>query len=94
MKDLLGIANNVTMPVFDGRVSDPRAEIVLILSEPEYSCDHAGQLSKHRVVSSFRFSAGIDAMEKVIDGLQKLLDELKAIKGIADAKLTKQEGGK
>ena len=62
----------------DGRLL-PQVECVLILSEPEYSMDAAGDLIRHRSTSQCRFSASPGMLRKMAESFNLMANEADAL---------------
>lgn len=61
MKEIVGTSCNLMLSV-QNDVLSPYAEIILILSEPHYQVDEAGEITKPRRTETVRFHSSHDGL--------------------------------
>ena len=77
MKVFQGIARNLFFTASDERAI-PLAELVLILSEPDWFLDSEGNLQKRDVAQTFRFVATAKQLRFIAEELQVYAEELES----------------
>ena len=65
MMEILTISSNLCAAFTDDGKIIPKAEVILILSEPTYSVDAAGEVVKRRETSTVRFFASPETLKKL-----------------------------
>jgi len=72
MKEIAGMSMNFSLVHdIDCSPTSARAELIVLLSEPKWSCDHIGAFSKARVITETRFSVGLSAIRSMIASLKE-----------------------
>lgn len=79
MKELLTISANFSAVWTEEKKLLPQVEIVLVLSEPTYTVDAAGEVVSHRETSATRFAASPRMLRKMSDTLEKLAAEAETL---------------
>lgn len=79
MKELIGNASNIYFAKV-GADFIPNAEIVLILSEPQYRVDGTGQFIRERITETFRFNTNREGVLKLSEYLADLASEMETEK--------------
>lgn len=79
MKELVGTAVNFALAegAKDGFVGT--AEIIMVLSEPQYHVDMSGQMNRSRSIEQFRFAASVKGLRSFAKSFNEYADALAAL---------------
>jgi len=80
MKELAGTAVNFCLLEGEKEPLIPMAEIIFVLSEPQYQPDGGGGLARIRSTEVVRFSVGLKPLKGLIKTLQEYEEEMIALK--------------
>lgn len=75
MKELVTLSSNFFAVWTEEKTMSPMVEVILILSEPVYSVDSEGQVTRERETSQARFSVPLDRLVKLAEALLVLAKE-------------------
>ncbi len=74
MKELLGNSSNLALiPQDDGKLLGV-TEIILIVTEPIYEADSAGEIVKRRITETLRFNATAKSLRAFVKRLEMAAD--------------------
>lgn len=62
MQEFMGTARNISFVEIDNEKLSPRAEVIIIVSEPIFRADDAGQMVRVRQSDTIRFSTGVEGL--------------------------------
>jgi hypothetical protein len=94
MKELIGTATNIafTLDTETGEFK-PSAEIILMLSEPQYTVTDEG-VERGRDVETFRFMSSAGGMGMLMKSLMDLHEEMKRQAGLLHEPAARAEPGR
>ena len=75
MKELLTISANFVATWTEDKKLLPQVEVTLVMAEPAYSVDAAGEVVRQRETSQCRFSASPRLLRKTAEHLRALADQ-------------------
>ena len=79
MKELLTIRGNFSAVWTEEKVMLPQVEVILVLSEPTYAVDAAGEVVSHRETSATRFAASPRMLRRLGESMVKLAEEAETL---------------
>lgn len=82
MKELKGSARNFSLVYADGDKYIPAVEIVLVLTEPQYTFSE-GKMLQERVPETMRFSTSQEGVKNLIKVLMECDEELERLNKLA-----------
>lgn len=78
MKEFIGCSVNIGLVELESGAFGATAEVVLVLSEPNYSVSSAGEMVRSREVSHLRFGSRTRGLRALIKSLGEYADEMDA----------------
>lgn len=79
MKELMATARNISLSEDGDRGLDASVELVLTVSEPSFKADAGGEVVKHRVAETIRFSTNVAGLRHLAKNCEEWADSAEAL---------------
>jgi hypothetical protein len=79
VKEYLALNANISLVEMEDDSLRAVAEVIILVSEPSYRIDAAGQIVKERTAENFRVGFTIAALESFVGGCKQLIENMHSL---------------